>query len=79
MAVPTSSKSDAGWTVSVSRFAIDQAIGRSRGGRTMKIHALTDTQCRPIAFMLTGGQVPDRMFCRLKDFRRVATATTGWR
>lgn len=34
-----------------------QAIGRSRGGRTTKIHALTDTACRPIAFLLTGGQV----------------------
>src|SRR4051794_28331540 len=34
-------------------------IGRSRGGRTTKIHALTDTQCRPFAFMLTGGQVAD--------------------
>ena len=36
-----------------------QAIGRSRGGRTTKIHALTDRDCRPIAFLLTGGQVPD--------------------
>src|SRR6202051_653736 len=35
----------------------NQAIGRSRGGRTTKIHALTDTLCRPIDFMLTGGQV----------------------
>jgi hypothetical protein len=37
----------------------NQAIGRSWGGRTTKIHALTDTQCRPPAFMLTGGQVAD--------------------
>ncbi|MGR7996924.1 IS5 family transposase [Xanthobacter sp. ZOL 2024] len=36
-----------------------QAIGRSRGGRTTKIHALTDRKCRPIAFLLTGGQVAD--------------------
>jgi transposase len=36
-----------------------QAIGRSRGGRSTKIHALTDRQCRPIAFLLTGGQVAD--------------------
>ena len=36
-----------------------QAIGRSRGGRTTKIHALTDRFCRPIAFLLTGGQVAD--------------------
>jgi transposase len=34
-----------------------RAIGRSRGGRTTKIHALTDRFCRPIAFLLTGGQV----------------------
>ncbi len=36
-----------------------QAIGRSRGGRTTKIHALTDRDWRPIAFLLTGGQVAD--------------------
>jgi len=36
-----------------------QAIGRSRGGRTTKIHALTDRFCRPLAFLLTGGQVAD--------------------
>jgi len=37
----------------------NQAIGCSRGGRTTKIHALTDASCRPIAFMLTGGNVAD--------------------
>jgi transposase len=37
----------------------NQAIGRSRGGRSTKIHALTDAQCRPLAFTLTGGQVAD--------------------
>ena len=36
-----------------------QAIGRSRGGRTTKIHALTDGDCRPLAFLLTGGNVAD--------------------
>ena len=36
-----------------------QAIGRSRRGRSTKIHALTDTYGRPIAFLLTGGQVAD--------------------
>src|SRR5687768_15672601 len=30
----------------------NQATGRSRGGRTTKIHALTDRDCRPIAFLL---------------------------
>lgn len=37
----------------------NQAIGRSRGGRTTKFHALTDAECRPIAFLLTGGHVAD--------------------
>ncbi|WP_445376083.1 transposase [Nitrobacter vulgaris] len=36
-----------------------QAIGRSRGGRTTKIHALTDAECRPVAFLLTAGQIAD--------------------
>lgn len=37
----------------------NQAVGRSRGGRTTKIHALTDRLGRPIAFLLTGGNVAD--------------------
>ncbi len=37
----------------------NQAVGRSRGRRATKIHALTDQFCRPIAFVLTGGHVPD--------------------
>ena len=37
----------------------NQAIGRSRGGRTTKIHALTDELCRPVAFTITGGNVAD--------------------
>ena len=36
-----------------------QAIGRWRGGRTTKIHALTDAEYRPVAFLLTGGQIAD--------------------
>ena len=36
-----------------------QAIGRSRGGRTTKIHALIDLTGRPLAFRLTGGNVAD--------------------
>jgi transposase len=30
-----------------------------RGGRTTKIHVLSDSFCRPLAFALTGGQVAD--------------------
>ncbi|MBV9461134.1 MAG: IS5 family transposase, partial [Bradyrhizobium sp.] len=36
-----------------------QAIGRSRGGRTTKIHALCDGEGRLYALMLSGGQVHD--------------------
>ena len=41
------------------RGASAQAVGRSRGGRTTKIHALTDAQGRPCAFLLTPGNVAD--------------------
>ena len=37
----------------------DQAIGRSRGGRTTKIHAVIDQEGRPLAFRLTGGNIAD--------------------
>jgi transposase len=51
-----------------------QAIGRSRGGRTTKIHALTDAFCHPIAFLLTGGQVAD---CSASDTLLDAMPKTG--
>ena len=41
------------------RGAQNQAIGRSRGGPTTKIHALCDHLGRLYALMLTGGQVHD--------------------
>ncbi len=41
------------------RGELNQAIGRSRGGRTTKIHALADGCGRPLAFLLTGGQAAD--------------------
>lgn len=41
------------------RGAFGNAIGRSRGGRTTKIHALTDDQGRPLAFQLTPGNAHD--------------------
>jgi transposase len=34
-------------------------MGQSCGGRTTKIHAVTDDQCRLYGFALTGGQVHD--------------------
>jgi transposase len=48
----------------------DQAIGRSRGGRTTKIHALVDGEGRPHAILLTGGQVAD-----IKGAAALVTAT----
>jgi len=36
-----------------------EAIGRSRGGWTTKVHALTDVVGRPYALMLTAGNVSD--------------------
>ena len=37
----------------------DQAIGRSRGGLSTKIHTLVDALGYPIAFHLTGGEAHD--------------------
>jgi putative transposase len=37
----------------------DHALGRSRGGLTTKIHALTDTATCPVAMSLTAGQAHD--------------------
>lgn len=36
-----------------------QAIGRSRGGRTTKIHAVVDAKGRPLALEITPGQLGD--------------------
>lgn len=41
------------------RGAFDNAIGASRGGRTTKIHALTDELGRPRALVLTAGNTHD--------------------
>ena len=37
----------------------DQALGRSRGGLTTKIHMLADAPGRPLRFIVTAGQVGD--------------------
>lgn len=52
-----------------------QAIGRSRGGRTTKIHALTDPLCRPVAFHLTPGQDSD--IAAAPDLLALAPAMTA--
>src|ERR1700761_5546857 len=41
------------------RGAFNNAIGRSRGGQTTKIHALTDEIGRPHAIVITAGNVHD--------------------
>ena len=41
------------------RGDFQQAIGRSRGGRTTKIHALTEDCGRPLAFLITSGNCHD--------------------
>ena len=38
---------------------MDQAIGRSRGGLSTKIHTLVDALGNPIGFDLTGGEARD--------------------
>ncbi len=37
----------------------DQALGRSRGGLSTKIHMTVDARGQPIRFILTGGQAHD--------------------
>jgi len=46
------------------RGAEIQAIGRSRGGRTTKIHAVVDGFGRPVAFDITPGQRGDAPVAR---------------
>ena len=41
------------------RGAFEQALATSRGGRTSKLHALTDDKGRPRVFLLTAGNVND--------------------
>lgn len=59
------------------------ALGRSRGGWTTKIHALTDQWCRPVTVLLTPGQAGDNpMLAPLLDSYRnddVATASGRFR
>ena len=52
-----------------------QAIGRSRGGRTTKIHALIDLAGRPLAFRLTGGNIAD---ITVAAPLLLATAASAW-
>ncbi len=40
----------------------DHALGRSRGGLSTKIHALTDTFCCPLTLLLSPGQAGDNPY-----------------
>jgi transposase len=56
----------------------DHAIGRSRGGLTTKVHALTDGAGRVLVVLLTGGNVHDSpMFTQLMAALRVARTGPG--
>ena len=53
-----------------------QAIGRSRGGRNTKIHAIADAKGRFLSVLLTGGQAHDcppaqRLIRRTKEARKM--------
>jgi transposase len=53
-----------------------QAVGRSRGGRNTKIHALADAKGRLIAILLSGGEahdcpVAERLIRRVKPSKRM--------
>jgi transposase len=53
-----------------------QAVGRSRGGRNTKIHALADAKGRLIAILLTGGEahdcpVAERLIRRVKPSKHM--------
>jgi hypothetical protein len=52
------------------REPADHAIGRSRGGLTTKVHALTDGAGRILVVLLTGGNVHDTV--------AHAARVTGW-
>src|ERR1700746_3579654 len=66
----------------------NQAVGRSRGGRNTKIHALADAKGRLIAILLSGGEAHDcplaeRLIRRVKSPERLlgdkAYDSTEWR
>ncbi len=56
----------------------DHAIGRSRGGLTTKVHALTDGRGRALAVLLSAGNVNDTtIFAPLLAALRVARPGPG--
>src|SRR5262249_10163884 len=55
-----------------------EALGRSRGGLTTKIHLVSDRRCRPVTDILTPGQHGDcPQFIPLMNQVRIARKGTG--
>jgi transposase len=55
-----------------------EAIGRSRGGRTTKIHLAADRRCRPVRHLTSPGQRADStMFTQVLDAVRIRRAGPG--
>jgi hypothetical protein len=55
-----------------------QAIGRSRGGLTSKIHAVVDALGNPVRWLLTGGEVADITQAKALLDGLQATPSTGF-
>lgn len=55
-----------------------EALGRSRGGLSTKIHLIADTRCRPLARVITAGQRHDSVaFEAVMDDLRIERAGRG--
>jgi len=55
-----------------------EALGRSRGGLTSKIHLLADSRCRPLARLTSAGQRHDSLaFLPLMDRLKIARRGRG--
>ena len=54
-----STRRSSGRTSTARGRAGDEALGRSRGGLSTKIHAVVDALGNPVALRLTGGQASD--------------------
>jgi hypothetical protein len=60
----------------VQRAAQREALGRSRGGLSTKLHLAADSRCRPLGFITTLGQRHDSVAFEL-TLAQVAVARTG--
>lgn len=55
-----------------------EALGRSRGGLTTKIHLVADQRCRPVVFLTSEGQRHDAIaFTTVLDLVRIARLGPG--